>query len=92
MTALKADKQKALCQWCDQIIDISSRGESTLKSHSTSEKHKQNSQCKQRVTLSSFGFRSRVGTSICWTSGNKKVCVEAGTSTSFTRSHLKSVS
>ena len=54
--AFKADKRKALCQWCDRTIDVSSMGESALKSHSKSEKHKQNSQCEQRVILSSFGI------------------------------------
>ena len=30
VSALKADKRKALCQWCDQTIDVSSMGESAL--------------------------------------------------------------
>ena len=51
-----ADKGKALCQWCDRTIDVSSMGESALKLHSKSEKHKQNSRCEQQVTLSSFGI------------------------------------
>lgn len=65
VSAFKADKRKALCQWCDRTIDVSSMGESALKSHSKSEKHKQNSRCEQRVTLSSFGFGSSAGTSTC---------------------------
>ena len=65
VSALKADKWEALCQWCDRTIDISSMGESALKSRSKSEKHKQNSWCEQRVTLSSFGFGSSAGTSTC---------------------------
>lgn len=52
----KADKRKALCQWCDRTIDVLSMGESELKSHSKSKKHKQNSRCEQRVTLSSLGI------------------------------------
>ena len=54
--AFKADKRKAVCQWCDRTIDVSSMGESELKSHSKSEKHKQNSRCEQRVTLSGLGI------------------------------------
>ena len=54
--AFKADKRRALCQWCDWTIDVSSMDESALKSHSKSEKHKQNNRCEQRVTLSSFGI------------------------------------
>lgn len=80
VSALKADKRRALCQWCDRTIDVSSMGESALKSHSKSEKHKQNSRCEQRVTLSSFGFGSSVGTSSC-PSRNKEACVVADTST-----------
>lgn len=75
VSALKADKRKTLCQWCDRTIDISSMGESALKSHSKSEKHKQNSRCEQRVTLSSFGFGSSAGTSTC-PSRNMEACVE----------------
>ena len=55
-------------------------GESALKSHSKSEKHKQNSWCEQRLTLSSFGLGSNAGTST-GSSRNKEACVEAGTST-----------
>ena len=56
--AFKWDKRKALCQWCDRTIDVSSMGESAPKSHSKSEKHKQNSRCEQRVTLSWSSFGS----------------------------------
>ena len=59
---------------------MSSMDESPLKSHSKSEKRKQNSRCEQRVTLSSFGFGSCAGTLTC-SSRNKEACVEAGTST-----------
>ena len=52
-------------------------GESALKSHSKSEKHKQNSRCEQRVTLSSFGFGSSAGTSSC-SSRNKEACSKTG--------------
>ena len=69
VSAFKADKRKAMCQWCDRTIDVSSMGESALKSHSKSENHKQNSRCEQRVTLSSFGFGSSAGSSTC-SSGN----------------------
>ena len=65
---------------CDWIIDVLSMGECALKSHSKSEKHKQNSQCEQRVTLSSFGFGSSAGTLTC-SSRNKEACVEADTLT-----------
>ena len=41
---IKTDKWKALCQWCARTIDVSSMGESALKLHSKSEKHRQNSQ------------------------------------------------
>ena len=75
VSAYKADKRKALCHWCDRTIDVSSMGESALKSHSRSEKHKQNSRCQQRVTLSSFGFGSSASTSKC-SSGNVEACVE----------------
>ncbi|PFX23229.1 hypothetical protein AWC38_SpisGene12246 [Stylophora pistillata] len=60
--------------------NVSIMGESALKSHSKSEKHKQNSRCEQLVTLSSFGFGSSAGTSTC-SSRNKEACVVAGTST-----------
>ena len=60
LTAFKADRKKALCKCCDRIIDISSMGESALKSHMKSERHKNNSRIggEQPVTLSSFGFVS----------------------------------
>ena len=61
--------------------------ESALKSHSRNVKHKQNSRCEQRVTLSSFGFGLRVGTSTC-SSRNKKACVKVGTSKCSTKRHL----
>jgi len=48
-------------------------GESTLKSHSKSKKHKQNSRCEQRETLSSFWFGSSAGTSTC-SCRNKEAC------------------
>ena len=51
VSAYKADKRKALCHWCDRTIDVSSMGESALKSHSRSEKHKQNSRCQQTGKL-----------------------------------------
>ena len=51
VSAYKADKRKALCHWCDRTIDVSSMVESALKSHSRSEKHKQNSRCQQTGKL-----------------------------------------
>ena len=72
----------------DRTIDVSSMCKSGLKSHSKSEKHKQNSRCEQRVTLSSFGFSLSAGTST-FSSRNKEECVEAGSLTcSHTKSHL----
>ena len=60
LTAFKADRKKALCKCCQQMIDISNMGESVLKSHMKSERHKNNSRIggEQPVTLSSFGFVS----------------------------------
>ncbi len=36
----KGDKQKCLCSLCDKLIDIGTMGESALKSHMKSERHK----------------------------------------------------
>ena len=60
LTAFKADRKKALCKCCDRMIDISNMGESALKSHMKSERHKNNSRIEgeKAVTLSSFGFVS----------------------------------
>ena len=69
--------QKAFCKCCDRMIDISNMGESALKSHMKSEKHKNNSRIGggQPVTLSSFGFVS------CG-NGNSAEAGKAGTSQS----------
>ena len=48
VSAFKADKRKALCKSCDRLIDISSMGESALKSHMKGEKHRLNSRCEQQ--------------------------------------------
>ena len=58
LTTLKADRKKALCKWWDRVIDILNMGESALKLHMKSERHKNNSRIggEQAVTLSSFGF------------------------------------
>ena len=63
VSAFKADKRKALCKSCDRLIDISSMGESALKSHMKGENHRLNSRCGQQATLSSFGFGSSISTS-----------------------------
>ena len=59
-TAFKAERKKALCKCCDRMIDISNMGESALKSHMKSERHKSNSRIgvEQALILSSFGFVS----------------------------------
>ena len=77
VTAFKGDRKKALCKFCDRMIDISNMGESALKSHMKSEKHKNNSRIGggQPVTLSSFGFVS------CG-NGNSAEAGKAGTSQS----------
>ncbi|KAG1682213.1 hypothetical protein GQR58_011218 [Nymphon striatum] len=67
--ALKGDKKKALCKLCDRLILLSSMGESALKSHAKSEKHKNIIQSKQGITLSDFGFGSSATAS---TSGEVK--------------------
>ncbi|KXJ08703.1 hypothetical protein AC249_AIPGENE28448 [Exaiptasia diaphana] len=55
----KGDKKKALCRSCDRLIDISSMGESALKSHAKGAKHFGNLRLKQDSTLISyFGFGS----------------------------------
>ena len=51
MSALKADKRKALCQCCDRTTDVLSMGESALNSHSKSKKYKQNSQIEWKTSL-----------------------------------------
>ena len=54
---LKSDKHKAFCCVCDQVIDITTMGESALKWHMKAEKHKVNTQqlqTKSMVTISSF--------------------------------------
>ena len=58
LTAFKGDRKKALCKCCDRIIDVSNLGESALKSHIKSERHKNNSGSRQLMTLTSFGFVS----------------------------------
>ena len=58
LTAFKGDRKKALCKCCDRIIDVSNMGESVLKSHMKSERHKNNSGSRQPMTLTSFGFVS----------------------------------
>ena len=58
LTAFKGDRKKALCKCCDRIIDVSNMGESALKSHMKSERHKNNSGSRQPMTLTSFGFVS----------------------------------
>lgn len=77
LTAFKADRKKALCKCCDRMIDISNMGESALKSHMKSERHKNNSRIEgeKAVTLSSFGF-------VSCRSGNSVDAVKAGTSQS----------
>ena len=56
LTGFKADRKKAFCKCGDQMIDISSMGESTLKSHMRSKRHKNNGPIggEQAVTLSLF--------------------------------------
>ena len=60
LTAFKADRKKAFCKCCDRMIDISNMGESAVKSHMRSIRHKNNSTIggEQAVTLSSFSFVS----------------------------------
>ena len=58
LTAFKGDRKKALCKCCDRIIDVSNVGESALKSHMKSKRHKSNSGSRQPMTLTSFGFVS----------------------------------
>ena len=74
LTAFKADRKKALCKCCDRMIDISNMGESALKSHMKSERHKNNSRIEgeKAVTLSSFSF-------VSCRSGNSVEAVEVGT-------------
>ena len=80
LTAFKADRKKAFCKCGDQMIDISSMGESTLKSHMRSKRHKNNGPIggEQAVTLSLFGFVS------CG-NGNSAEAGKAGTSQSQQR-------
>ena len=77
LTAFKADRKKAFCKCCDRMIDILNMGESALKSHMSSKRHKNNSTIggDQAVTLSSFGFVS------CG-NGNSGEAGKAGTSQS----------
>ena len=77
LTAFKADRKKAFCKCCDQMMDISNMGESALKSHMRSKRHKNNGKIggEQAVTLSSFGFVS------CG-NGNSGEAGKAGTSQS----------
>ena len=42
ISVYKRDKNKALCERCDQAIDFSSMGESARKSHMKGTKHKNN--------------------------------------------------
>ena len=61
LAAFKGDRKKALCKCCDRTINISNMGESALKSHIRSERHKNNSRIggeQVPMTLSSFGFVS----------------------------------
>ena len=86
VSAFKADKRKALCKSCDRLIDISSMGESALKSHMKGEKHRLNSRCEQQqVTLSSFGFGSCTSTSA---SAKGDVEMRAEASQQAIQSHL----
>lgn len=54
--AFKGDKRKALCTACDRIIDLSTMGESALRSHMNGDKHQHNvgRTVKPTVTLKSF--------------------------------------
>ena len=61
--SLKIDKHKVFCCVCDRVIDITTMGESALKSHVKAEKHKiniQQLQTKSMVTISSF-FKKSTG-------------------------------
>ena len=60
LTAFKADRKNPFCKCCDRMIDILNMGESALKSHMRSKRHKNNNTIggDQAVTLSSFGFVS----------------------------------
>ena len=39
---IKGDKQKAMCCFCNKMIDIERMGENALNSHMKGEKHKRN--------------------------------------------------
>ena len=61
LKSLKSDKHKAFCCVCDCVIDITTMGESALKSYVKAEKHKvniQQLQTKSMVTISSFSKKS----------------------------------
>ena len=44
----KGDKRKAMCRLCDRFIEVSSMGESALKSHSKGAKHTSNLGLKEK--------------------------------------------
>ena len=50
----KEDKYKALCSVCNKTFDIGAMGESALKSHMKSEKHKSNQASTFGVQIKSF--------------------------------------
>jgi len=77
LTAFKADRKKAFCKCGDRMIDISNVGESALKLHMRSKRHKNDGTIggEQAVTLSSFGF-------VLCGNGNSGEAGKAGTSQS----------
>ena len=50
----KEDKYKALCSICNKTFDIGAMGESALKSHMKSEKHKSNQSCTSGIKMTTF--------------------------------------
>ena len=50
----KEDKYKALCSICNKTFDIGAMGESALKSHMKSEKHKSNQACTSGIKMTTF--------------------------------------